>query len=122
MIVDAGKWVEFVSTDPGMVIAGYMKKQPQRKLPLPARGMFKRELGVARFVDLDHERHSALGAAKGEGLAGVLVGDGVQVLEVVIRTALDHAATKLGLLIRVVELDDGECDARIASRALRFAF
>jgi hypothetical protein len=82
--------------------------------------MFKRELGVARLVDLDHEHHSALGAAKGEGLAGVLVGDGVQVLEVVIGTALDHAATKLGLLIRVVEIDEGECDPRIASSVLRF--
>ena len=27
VIVDAGKEVEFVSTDPGLVIAGYMKKQ-----------------------------------------------------------------------------------------------
>jgi hypothetical protein len=27
VIVDAGKEVEFVSTDPGVVIAGYMKKQ-----------------------------------------------------------------------------------------------
>jgi len=79
--------------------------------------MFKRELGVARLVDLD--RHSSLGAAR-EGLADVLVGDGVLVLEVVIRTALDHAATKLGLLIRVVEIEEGECDPRIASSVLRF--
>jgi len=82
--------------------------------------MFHRELGVTRLVDLDDECHSALGAAKGEGLADVLVGDGVQVLEVVIGTALDHAATKLGLLIRVVEIDEGECDSRIASSVLRF--
>jgi hypothetical protein len=27
VIVDSGKEVEFVSTDPGVVIAGYMKKQ-----------------------------------------------------------------------------------------------
>ena len=27
VIVDAGKEVDFVSTDPGVVIAGYMKKQ-----------------------------------------------------------------------------------------------
>jgi len=27
VIVDSGKEVEFVSTDPGLAIAGYMKKQ-----------------------------------------------------------------------------------------------
>jgi len=58
--------------------------------------MFHRELGVAHLVDLDHERDSSLGGAKGEGLAGVLVGDGVEVLEVVIGTALDHAAARSG--------------------------
>jgi hypothetical protein len=82
--------------------------------------MFKRELGVSRLLDLDHERHSPLGAAKRERLARVLERDGVQVLEIAIRTALDHAATKLGLLIRVVEINDGECDTRIASCVLRF--
>jgi len=65
--------------------------------------------------------HSALGGTKWEGVAaGVLVRDGVQVLEVVIGTALDHAATKLGLLIRVLEIDQGERDPRIASGVLRF--
>jgi len=48
------------------------------------------------------------------------VGDGVQVLKVVIRTALDHAATKLGLVIWVVEIDEGERDSRIAPGVLRF--
>ena len=37
-----------------------------------------------------------------------------------VRTALDHAASKLGLLIRVVEIDDGERDTRIASCVFRF--
>jgi hypothetical protein len=70
--------------------------------------MFKRQLGVSRLLDLDHERHSPLGTAKRERLARVLGRVGVPVLEVAIRTALDHAASKLGLLIRVVEIDDGE--------------
>ena len=76
--------------------------------------MFKRELGVSRLLDLDHERHSSLRTPKRERLARVLVRDGVHVLEVAIRTVLDHAASKLGLLIRVVEIDDGERDTRIA--------
>src|SRR2546427_2187009 len=97
-----------------------MPQHSPEKAALPSRRMFKRELGVARLVDPDDERHSALGAAKGERLAGVFVGDGVQVLEVVIRTALDHAATKLGLLIRVLEIDQGERDPRIASGVFRF--
>ena len=68
--------------------------------------MFKRKLGVSRLLDLDHERHSSLGAAKRKGLPSVLVRDGVHVLEIAIRTALDHAATKPGLLIGIVEIDD----------------
>ena len=87
---------------------------------LLGRRMFKRELGVSRLFDLDHERHSSFRAAKRERLARVFVRDGVHVLEVAIRTALDHAASKLGLLIRVLEIDDRECDPRIASRVLRF--
>src|ERR1039458_3304084 len=81
--------------------------------------MFIRELGVSRLLDLDYERHSPLGAAKRERLARVLERDGVHVLEIAIRTALDHTATKLGLLIRVVEIDDGERNPRIASCVLR---
>lgn len=81
--------------------------------------MFKRELGVSRLLDLDHERHSSFGAAKRERLARVLERDGVHVLEIAIRTALDHAATKLGLLIGIVEIDDRECDTRIAWCVLR---
>ena len=86
-----------------------MRSERGPKAPLLSRRMFKRELTVARLVDLDHERHSALGAAKGEGLAGVLVGDGIQVLEVVIGTALDHSATRSG--------QQGSCASeRIAER------
>src|ERR1035441_4052050 len=59
----------------------------------------KGQLGVSRLFDLDHERHSSLGAAKRERLVGVLERNGVHVLEVAVRTALDHTASKLGLLI-----------------------
>ena len=82
--------------------------------------MFKRELGVSRLLDLDHERHSPLGAAERERLARVLVRDGIHELEIAIGTALDHATTKLCLFIRVVEIDNGERDTRIASCVLRF--
>jgi hypothetical protein len=61
---------------------------------LLTRRVSKRELRVSRPLDLDNERHSAFGAAKRERLAGVLVGDGIHVLEVAIRTALDHAARR----------------------------
>src|SRR5204862_5644738 len=96
----------------------------RRTRPRPLSGlgwrMFKRELGVPRLLDLDHERHSFLGTAKRERLARVLPRDGVHVFEVRIRTALDHAATKLRLLIGFLEIDDGERDTRIASCILRF--
>ena len=82
--------------------------------------MFKRELGVSRLLDRDHERHSSFGAAERERLACVLERDGVHVLEIAVRAALDYAATKLGLLIGIVEIDDGKCDTRIASCVLRF--
>jgi hypothetical protein len=77
--------------------------------------MFKGKLGVSSLFDLDHERHSSLGAPKWERLACVLVRDGVHVLEIAIRMALDDATAKLGFLIRVVEIDDGERDTRIAA-------
>src|SRR5713226_5175018 len=84
------------------------------------RGMFKRELGVSRLLDLDHQRHSSFGAAERKGLPRVLERDGIDVLEIAIRTALDHAATKLGVLIGIVEIDDGECNPRVALCVLRF--
>jgi hypothetical protein len=68
--------------------------------------MLKRQLRVPCLLDLDHERHSSFWAAKRERLAGILVRDGIHVLEVSIRTPLDHAATKLSLLIRIVEIDN----------------
>jgi hypothetical protein len=66
--------------------------------------MFKRELGVSRLFDLDHERHSSFGAAKRGRLACVLVRYGVHVLEIATGTALDDATTKLGLLVGIVEI------------------
>src|SRR5208282_1689525 len=95
-------------------------ESPALEAALLGRRMFKRQLGVSRLFDLDHERHSPLGTAKRERFARVFVRDGVHVLEVAIRTALDHAASKLGILIGIMEIDDGECDTRIASCVLRF--
>jgi len=82
------------------------------------RRMFERELGISLFVDLDHECHSSFGAAKRKRLSCVLVRDRVHVPEIAIRTALDHSATKLGFLVGVVKINDGERDTRIASNVL----
>ena len=51
VIVDAGKEVEFVSTDPGLVIAGYMKKQRWWRIDLSSCGVlcFKRTQSKAGF-------------------------------------------------------------------------
>jgi hypothetical protein len=67
--------------------------------------MFKRELGVSCLLDL--------------GLPVYLSEMASMYFEIAIRTALDHAATKLGLLIGIVEIDDRECDTRIAWCVLR---
>lgn len=67
----------------------------------------KRQLRVSRLLDLDHERHSSLGTAKRERLACVVAGDGIHVLEVAIRTPLDHGATKLSFFGRFDDLPPG---------------
>src|SRR6266550_2330440 len=59
-------------------------------------------------------------ACETEMACRVLVRDRVHVLEVLIRTSLDHPASKLRLLIRIVEIHDGERDTRIAPRVLCF--
>ncbi len=48
------------------------------------RRVFKRELGVSGFLDLDHQRRSSFVAAKWERLTCVLVRDGVDVLAIAI--------------------------------------
>jgi len=60
-----------------------------------------------------------LRAAERERLARVLVRDWVHVLQVGVGTALDHATTKLGFLVGIVEIDDGERDTRIAPGGLQ---
>ena len=91
-----------------------------RSWDLLGRRMFERELRVSRFLDRNHQRHPFFGTPKRERLADVLVRDGVQILEIVIRTALDHATPELGLLIGIMEVDDGKRDTRIASGVLPF--
>jgi hypothetical protein len=82
--------------------------------------VLKWQLGVSRLLDLDYERHPSFGAAEREWLACVLVRDGVHVLVIAIGTALDDATTKLGLLVGIVEIDEGERDPRITLGVLRF--
>jgi len=82
--------------------------------------VFEGEVGVSRLIDLDDQRHSSFRAAKRERLPGVLVRDRVNVLEIGVRTTLDDAASKLGFLVRIVEIDYGESDPRIAESILRF--
>jgi len=79
----------------------------------------KRELGVSCLLDLNHEPNSPFWAAERERLTCVLLGDGIHILELAIGTSLDHAATKLGFLIRIVETDNLERHTRIASGVLR---
>jgi hypothetical protein len=75
---------------------------------------------VYRAFSISITSASSLRAAKRERLARVLDRVRVPVLEVAVRTALNYAASKLGLLIRVAEIDDRECDPGIASCVLRF--
>ena len=60
------------------------------------------------------------GLRNGKGLPVYLCANGVHVLEVTVRTPLDHAATKLGFAVWVVKIDDGDGDTRIASGVFRF--
>ncbi len=89
------------------------------EVALLGRHMFKRELGVSRLLDLDHERHSSFGAAKRERLTCVLERDRVYVLAVAIRTPLDHATTKLRFLVGIMKINDGERDTRVTPSVLR---
>src|SRR6266403_2390988 len=99
----------FLSDDRGVFFQTLPQSQgTPRESALSGRRMLERELAVTRLLEFDHEDHSPLRAAKGEWLARVLERDGVHVLQVGVRATLDHASSKLGFLIRVVEVDDGE--------------
>jgi len=108
-----------LSVNPSMPVFGFPARLSPRCSILWARStlrswrsfgrrMFERELGVSRLLDRNHERHPSFGTPKRERLAGVLLRDGVHALEIAIRTVLDHATTKLGLLIGIVKIDYGE--------------
>jgi len=63
------------------------------RAPLPGRCVREGQLGVARLVDLDHQRHAALMASHRERLSDVLVRQGIHDLKVGIGTPpLYHAA------------------------------
>jgi hypothetical protein len=88
-----------------VVLTRTQKATPGEQPPphaLLGRRMFKREFGVSRLFDL----HSSFGAAKGERFARVLVRNWVHIFEIAIRTALDHATTKLGFLVGIVKIND----------------
>src|SRR5262249_49556695 len=97
-----------------------MKRSTSRpRIPrrlLPRRRVRERQLGIAYLFDLDDERHTARWAPHGERLPSVLVRDGIHHLEVGVRTALHDAAAELHLFVWIVEIHDGQGDARIASR------
>src|SRR2546425_8807790 len=106
------------SQPPRLMSRGYSSLVP-RALG-PGRGVHERQFGVAHLVGLDHERHAALRTAQREGFSDVLVRYGIHGLEVGIGTALHHAAAELDLLVRIVEVHDGQRDPGIAARIAPF--
>src|SRR5712692_8990317 len=83
---------------------------------LPRRRVREGQLGVARLVDLDHQRHTALSASHRERLPDVLVRHGIHDLELEVGTALHHAAAELHLLVRIAKIHDGQRYPGIAAR------
>jgi hypothetical protein len=84
------------------------------------RRMFKRELGVSHLLEFDHKRHSPLRMRNGNGLPVYLSEMGSMYLKSPSGRRSTTRPAKLGLLIGIVEIDDGKCDTRIASCILRF--
>src|SRR5262245_55804807 len=81
------------------------------------------QLDVSGPVDLDDERDSSLGIAKGKGLARVLVRDRIHEGERRIGPAFHDAAAELRLPVWIGEIHERERDPRIAagiSRLQRF--
>src|SRR3989442_359547 len=101
------------SQPPRLMSRGYNALVPRALLP--GRRVRERQLGVARLVDLDHQRHAALMAPHREGLPDVLVRHGIHDLEVRVGTPLHHATAELHLLVRVVEVHDRQGDPGIAA-------
>src|SRR5260370_39589176 len=75
---------------------------------LPRRRVREGQLGVARLVDLDYQRHTALRASHRARLPAVLVRHGIHDLELEVGTALHHAAAELHLLVRSAKIPDGQ--------------
>ena len=59
------------------------------------------------------------GLRNGNGLPVYLCEMGVNIVAVAIRTPLDHAPTKLGFLVRIMKINDGERDTRVTPGVLR---
>src|SRR5262245_34686173 len=92
------------SPPPWLMSRGYRALVPRALLP--GRRVRERQFGVARFVDLDHQGHSALMAPHRERLPDVLVRYGIHDLEVRVGPMLHHAAAELQLLVWIVEVHD----------------
>src|SRR5262245_1753043 len=101
------------SQPPRLMSQGYSARGTRALLP--GRRVRERELGVTRLVDLDHQGHSALMAPHRQRLSAVLVRHGIHGLEVRIGTPRHHAAAKLHLLVRIVEVHDRQGYPRVAA-------
>ena len=78
--------------------------------------MLEGELGVADFVNLDDENNGSLKRPVRIVLADILVRDVVKELECRVVANLYRSATDLELFVRIMEIDNRDCDAGIASQ------
>ena len=78
--------------------------------------MLEGELGVADFVNLDDENNDSLKRPVRIVLADILVRDVVKELECRVVANLYRSATDLKLFVRIMEIDNRDCDAGIASQ------
>ena|ERR1700719_392093 len=80
--------------------------------------MFKRQLSIARLLDLDDESDSSFQTAERKGFAGVFVPDRIHGFQIRIRPSVHNAAADLNLFVRILEIDNRHGHARLAARVL----
>src|SRR5262249_37052683 len=64
------------------------------------------KLQMAGFVDLDDQGHAAFRTAPGKWFPRVFARYEISSFQIGVGTVFDDAATKLNLIIRIVEIDD----------------
>jgi hypothetical protein len=74
------------------------------------------EFGVADLVGLDDENNDSLKRAIRIVLADVLVRDVVKELEFRVIANLHHSASDLKFFVRIMEIENGDCDTGIAAQ------